>query len=239
MTYELRYGCKYVPIVLKFLAAVARKYLRKLWVTSTFRAIMTDEVKVADSQWLSTAARFYLGDQCINVPTGCGVLPADDRDAKASGNALGDPFMKSAIHPWLDAAVVAITVDGASVLLSGLCDRLQQQAPHTLFWYCAAHRTKRVDFDVTEVPKAERGEHDADVVRKGAKRLNNIWSRTAKFFNVSTRCKSEEIAEVSPPAENTKKTRAPCLPNSMSNGHSQAVFELQIVFMPGHMQHPL
>ena len=67
VTYELRYGRKYVPVVLKFLAAVARKYLRKLWVTSTFRAIMTDEVKVADSQWLSTAARLYLGDQCITV----------------------------------------------------------------------------------------------------------------------------------------------------------------------------
>ena len=136
VTYELRYGRKYVRVVLKFLAAVARKYLRKLWVTSTFRAIMTDEVKVADSQWLSTAARFYLGDQCITVPTGCGVLPAEDRDAKAIENALGGVFMKSSIHPWLDAAVVAITVDGASVLLSGLCDRLQQQAPHALVWYC-------------------------------------------------------------------------------------------------------
>ena len=154
--YELRYDRKYVPIVLKYLAMVAWRYLQILWVASTFRAVMTDEIKVANTPWLSTAAMLYVNNKCITVPIGCGALPVDDRDAKALEDALRDVFSKSDIHPWLDAASICVTVDGAPVLLPGLPDWLQQQALHALFWYCALYRTECVDLNVPQVEKVER-----------------------------------------------------------------------------------
>jgi hypothetical protein len=46
---------------------------------------------------------------------------------------------------------------------------------------------QRVDFDVTEVPKADRGNEEAMKVRKLANRLNKTLSKTASFFSVSTK----------------------------------------------------
>ena len=70
--------------------------------------------------------------------------------------------------------------------MSSLCDKLRTKAPNAVPMYCASHKTQRVYHDVTEVPQAQRGDTDAMHVRKGAQRLNNMSSRTAKFFNIST-----------------------------------------------------
>ena len=70
-------------------------------------------------------------------------------------NALDAVFRKGSITPWLAAALVATTVDGASVLLSRPRDLLQQQAPNGLFFFCGTHRTQQVVFDLTQVATAE------------------------------------------------------------------------------------
>ena len=73
------------------------------------------------------------------------------------------------------------------MLLSGLSAEVQKKGPGALSFYCSPHRTQRVDFDVTEVPKADRGNEEAMKVRKLAYQLNKILSKTASFFSVSTK----------------------------------------------------
>ena len=84
-------------------------------------------------------------------------LPDKERDATAIEKALNTMFKASKIEPWMDAVLVAMTVDGASVLLSALKGYLREmnKGCTTLFWYCAAHRTERIDADVAVVPKKD------------------------------------------------------------------------------------
>ena len=154
---------------------------------STFRAIATDKVKVGNSQWLGTAWRLWIGTEFIDIIGESGAMPDEDRDTTAVETTIEKLFNHHGITTWLDAAVVAITVDGASVLLSVLCDKFKKKAPTAMPVYCAPHRTQRVDADVTQVQKADHSDTNAMTVRKGAMRLDNMLSCTAKFFNVSTK----------------------------------------------------
>ena len=154
VTYNLRYTSKSIPGILHFLGKAVAGFKRKLWLASTFRAIMTDEVKVGTSQWLATAVRLWTGRQFMEMPHVSGRLAGDGRDAVAIEQAIDNLFKDQGVTNWLDAALVAITVDGASVLLSTLCDKLRSKAPNAVPMYCASHKTQRVDHDVPEVPKA-------------------------------------------------------------------------------------
>ena len=198
VVYTLRYKSSYCVVLLKFLGAMVRKYLRRLWIHSVWRAVRTDEVKVGIAQWLFVTARIFVDQKFHTLPIATCTLPAEGRDAPAIEEALNTAPANNGITIWLDTALVGVTVDGASVLLSALTDRLRNKAPHALPWYRAAHRTQRVDADVTEVPKAERTNQDAATVRAGAKRLNSMLSKTSKFFSVSTKRWAAQMGQQGP-----------------------------------------
>ena len=187
VSYDMRYRSSYTPIVMHFLAQVARDYFRKQWNTAISKALMTDEVKVGDAQWLTTSARLFASGKFVDLPLSPSRFPGEERDATAISKVLQSSFNQHGICDWLDEKVVAFTTDGASVLLSGLRTELQKKAPGALSFYCSPHRTQRVDFDVTEVPKADRGNEEAMKVRKLANRLNKTLRKTASFFSVSTK----------------------------------------------------
>ena len=187
LTYSMRYRSSYTPVIMHYLACVAREYFRKQWNVATSKALMTDEVKLGDAQWLTTVARLFVSGTFMELPVSPSRFPAEERDATAIANVLHASFSQHGIHEWLDTHIVAFTTDGASVLLSGLSAEVQRKAPGALSFYCTPHRTQRVDFDVTEVPKADRGDTEAMKVRKLAKRLNKVLSKTATFFSVSTK----------------------------------------------------
>ena len=63
----------------------------------------------------------WTGSQFIEMPHASGTLDGDGRDAVAIEQAIDNLFKDQGVTNWLDAALVAITVDGASVLLSTLC----------------------------------------------------------------------------------------------------------------------
>ena len=145
VVYNLRYKSSYVVVVLQFLASVVRKYLRQMWMRSVWRAVMTDEVKVGTNQWLAVMARLFLDQRFYVLPVAAVTLSGEGRDAPAIEAAMDAALAENGIPAWVDAALVALTVDGASVLISALADRLREKGPNALRWYCAAHRTQRVD----------------------------------------------------------------------------------------------
>ena len=185
--YDLRYGGHYTPVVMHFLAEAARKFFHSAWVMASSRAVMTDEVKQAGRQWVSVTSRLFLKNAFQQAVTAVVEMPGEARDADAVIESLRNAFNSQGVKAWLDDCLVALCVDGASVLLSGVHSQVKQQAPNALQFYCASHRTQRVDFDVTSVPKAEHTDDDAMVVRTLARRLNSVLAKTAKFFSVSTK----------------------------------------------------
>ena len=118
----------------------------------------------------------------MDLPLSPSRFPGEERDATAISKVLQSSCSQHGICDWLDDKLVAFTTDGASVLLSGLSTEVQKKAPGAFSFYCSPHRTQRVDFDVTEVPKAERGNEEAMKVQKFTNRLNKTLSKTASFF---------------------------------------------------------
>ena len=159
--YDLRYASRYTPVALKYLAEAAREHLRRLWALASSRAIMVDEVKEAGRQWVSVTARFFSGKALLQSVIGVEEMVGEGRDATAIKDAVTVAFGKVNVTAWLDTNLVAFCVDGASVLLSSMHKDIQQAAPNAIQWYCASHRTQRVDFDVTSVPKADRADPEA------------------------------------------------------------------------------
>lgn len=113
--------------------------------------MMIDEVKVGDQQWLTATARLFDGSTFAHILTAITCFADEERDADAIVDTLKDGLREQGITTWLDDSLVAVCVDGASVLLSGLPRCISSLAPNVMTFYCAAHRTQRVDFDVTEV----------------------------------------------------------------------------------------
>ena len=185
--YNMRYQSSYTPTIMHFLALVARGYFKKQWNAATSKALMTDEVKVGDAQWLTTSARLYVSGKFVELPLSPARFLGEERDAAAIAQTLQSSFSQHGIPCWSDDKLVAFTTDGASVLLSGLRSEVQKKSPGALSFYCTPHRTQRVDFDVTEVPKSDRADEEAMKVRKLANRLNKALSKTASFFSVSTK----------------------------------------------------
>ena len=58
--YDLRYGGRYAPVVMHFLAQATRNFFHSTWVAASSRAVMTDEVKQAGRQWVPVTARLFL-----------------------------------------------------------------------------------------------------------------------------------------------------------------------------------
>ena len=185
--YEMRYKSSYTPVIMHYLARVARDYFRKQWSSAISKALMTDEVKIGDVQWLTTTARLFVCGNFVDIPVSPVRFVGEERNAAAISNVLQLSFSQHGICQWLDEQLVAFTTDGASVLLSGLSSEVQKKAPGALSFYCTSHLTQRVDFDVTEVPKSDRENEQAMKVRKLANRLNRTLSKTAGFFSVSTK----------------------------------------------------
>ena len=185
--YDLKYHSHYVPVVLHFLAAACKDFVRQKWAVATWRSVMVDEVKVGDQQWLSCTACVSDGAERMMLVIGAGRFEDEGRDATAVADTMSKALAAFGVDSWLDERLVALCVDGASVLLSGLHSEVAQQAPNVLRFYCASHRTQRVDNDVTEVPKRERQDASAMAVRKVARKLNRLLSQTARFFKVSTK----------------------------------------------------
>lgn len=185
--FDMKYRSSYTPVIMHYLAQAAHEHMRKVWEGALTKAIMTDEVKIGDTQWLTTTARLFGSGGFSEVAMAPATFPKDDRDATAVNDTLNSAFKEHNIRQWLDDTVVGVTVDGASVLLSGLGAEIEKKNHGALMFYCTSHRTERVDFDVTEVPKAERADEPAMFVRKLAKRLNTVLSKTARFFSVSTK----------------------------------------------------
>ena len=187
LKYDMKYQSSYTPVIMHYLALAARDYFRKQWNGATSKALMTDEVKIGDAQWLTTSARLYVSGKFVDLPVSPARFLVVERDAAAIAQTLEASFSLHGITHWLDEKVVAFTTDGASVLLSGLRSEVQKKSPGALSFYCTPHRTQRVDFDVTEVPKSDRGNEEAMKVRKLANRVNKALSKTARFFSVSTK----------------------------------------------------
>ena len=185
--YDLRYGSHYTPVVMQFLAKAAREFFHSCWVSSATRAVMTDEVKQAGRQWVSITARLFFKNAFHQAVAAVVELPGEGRNADAISASLKEGFATQGVHAWLDDCLVALCVDGASVLLSGVHSHVKQQAPNALKFYCASHRTQRVDFEVTAVPKAEQGDEVAMAVRRLARHLDSILAKTSRFFSVSTK----------------------------------------------------
>ena len=118
----------------------------------------------------------------MDLPLSPSRFPGEERDATAISKFLQSNFSQHGICDWLDDKLVPFTTIGASVLLSGLSTEVQKKAPCALSFYCSPHRTQRVHFDVTEVPKADEGNEEAMKVRKLPNRLNKTLSKTASFF---------------------------------------------------------
>ena len=118
--YDMRYQSTYTPVVMHFLAKVARNFFKKQWDTAITRALMTDEVKINDAQWLTTSARVFVSDRFLELPVSPARFLGELRDATAIANALQSCFSQHGIQNWVDEKLVAFTTDGASVLQSGL-----------------------------------------------------------------------------------------------------------------------
>ena len=61
---------------------------------STHRAATTDEVNVADTEWLATTARLFVRNDLVNVPM-------SRRDSVAIEAALSSVLKASNIEPWM------------------------------------------------------------------------------------------------------------------------------------------
>eukprot|EP00667_Euglena_gracilis_P011486 EG_transcript_11733 len=146
---------------------------------------MIDEVTEAGRQWVSVTARIFSQKTFTRFVVGVEEILGEGRDAQSVKAAVAKVFAGVNVTAWLDANLVALCVDGASVLLHALHKDIQQEAPNAIQWYCASHRTQRVDFDVTAVPKADRDDQEAQQVRATAKRLNSLLTKTARLFSVS------------------------------------------------------
>ena len=102
VTYNMRYRSSYTPIVMHFLAQVARDYFRKQWSTAVSKALMTDEVKVGDAQWLTTSARLFVSGNFVDLPLSPSRFPGEERDATAISKVLQSSFSQHGICDWLD-----------------------------------------------------------------------------------------------------------------------------------------
>ena len=187
IVFDLGYQASYAPVLIHFLAEACHDHIRREWQRASAKTIMTDEVKIGDVQWLSTSARIFVDGKFKQVAISPTKFEGDERDASAVTSAVASAFAAHGISEWIDDKLVAVTVDGASVLLSGVIKEVQKKGGEILGFYCASHRTQRVDCDVTEVPKADRANEEAMKVRKLAKKLNAVLSKTVAFFSKSTK----------------------------------------------------
>lgn len=186
-SYDLRYTSRHVPVVLHFLAAACKDYIRRKWVDARWRSLMIDEVKVADEQWLSCTGTVNDGSHVHCMVIAIAKFEDHRRDSEAVLQALRCGLQGQGIDCWLDERLVSICVDGASVLLSGFHSAIAAQAPNAVRIYCASHRTQRVDHDVTQVPKADKTDAQAMHVRNLSRKLDKLLKDTAKFFKLSTK----------------------------------------------------
>ena len=185
--FNMGYKSSYTPIVLHYLAEACRQYVRDSWNRAEAKGVMTDEVKVGDKQWVTTACRMFVANEFKQMAISPTCFDGGERDATAIAQVIESSFKAHGIEAWIDEQLVSLTVDGATVLLSGLHREIKASSPDVLAFYCAAHRTQRVDYDVTSVPKKERGDEGTIQVRGLAKKLNNVLSKTAAFFSCSTK----------------------------------------------------
>ena len=118
--YDLRYGGHYAPVVMHFLAQAARNFFHSSWIAASSRAVMTDEVKQAGRQWVSVTARLFLKNAFHQAVAAVVEMPGEARDADAVTASLKAAFNSQGVKAWLDDCLVALCVDGASVLLSGV-----------------------------------------------------------------------------------------------------------------------
>ena len=128
----MKYRSACTPIIMHYLARVARDYFKKQWNTAVSKALMTDEVKIGDTQWLTTTARLFVSGNFVELCVSPSRFPGEERDAHAIANVLHSSFRQHGISEWLDDRMVALTTDGASVLLSGLSSEVQKKAPGAL-----------------------------------------------------------------------------------------------------------
>ena len=100
--YEMRYKSSYTPVIMHYLARVARDYFKKQWSTAVSKALMTDEVKIGDAQWLTTSARLFVCGNFVDMPVSPARFVGEERDATAISKVLQVSFSQHGIRQWLD-----------------------------------------------------------------------------------------------------------------------------------------
>ena len=92
LKYDMKYQSSYTPVIMHYLALAARDYFRKQWNGATSKALMTDEVKIGDAQWLTTSARLYVSGKFVDLPVSPARFLVVERDAAAIAQTLEASF---------------------------------------------------------------------------------------------------------------------------------------------------